>query len=251
MYDPAPEPAPPLARAPIRGVERAAALFEVFLISGFPTQILLITALVSFGMSMKTADGGMSPPFVFTVSLVDAALVLALVVVLLRARGESVRHVLIGHRVGREVLFGIVLIPLVFFLVISVMLLVLQFAPWLRNVPRNPLEDMIRNRGDAIIFAIVVMVAGGVREEFQRGFIVHRFDGFLGGGIVGVIVYSVLFGLGHYEQGWDASVVTGMLGLVWGLVYLRRRSIIAPMVSHAGFNFAQVVKAVWLRGLGV
>ena len=128
------------------------------------------------------------------------------------------------------------------------MLLVLSYAPSLRNVPRNPLEDLIRNRSDAVIFGVVVMIAGGVREEVQRGFIIHRFEGFLGGGLVGVLLYSLLFGLGHFEQGWDASVVTAFLGVLWGLVYLHRRSIIAPMVSHAGFNLAQVVKAVCLKG---
>lgn len=190
----------------------------------------------------------MSPPFVFTVSLMDAVLVVGLIVVLLHARRESVRQVLIGRRrVRREVLVGFALIPVVFLVVISVMVLVLSYAPSLRNVPKNPLEDLIRNRSDAIIFAIVVMIAGGVREEFQRGFIVHRFEGYLGGGAVGVLVYSILFGLGHFEQGWDASVVTGFLGVLWGLVYLRRRSIIAPMVSHAGFNLAQVLKAIALR----
>lgn len=243
-----PEAELPLLPPPTRPIERFAALVEVFLVSGFPTQLLLVATLHSFGMAMKTADGGMSPRFVFTVSLVDAVLVVGLVVMLLHARHESVRRVLIGRgRVPREVLFGVALIPVVFLLVISVMVLVLTYAPSLRNVPRNPLEDLIRSRSDAIIFAIVVMIAGGIREEFQRGFIVHRFEGFLGGGAVGVLVYSIVFGLGHFEQGWDASIVTGFLGVLWGLVYLRRRSIIAPMVSHAGFNLAQVVKAVALR----
>ncbi len=243
-----PEAELPLTSKPTRPVERLAAIFEVFLISGFPTQALLIATLHGFGMPMKTAEGGMSPPFVFTVSLMDAVLVVGLIVVLLHARRESVRQVLIGRgRVRREVLVGFALIPVVFLVVISVMVLVLSYAPSLRNVPKNPLEDLIRNRSDAIIFAIVVMIAGGVREEFQRGFIVHRFEGYLGGGAVGVLVYSILFGLGHFEQGWDASVVTGFLGVLWGLVYLRRRSIIAPMVSHAGFNLAQVLKAIALR----
>lgn len=245
---PAPELPQPVVQERVLPGERFLALFEVFLISGFPTQVLLVATLHSFGMAMKTADGGMSPRFVFTVSLVDAVLVVGLVVMLLHARRESVRQVLIGRgRVLREVLFGVALIPVVFLLVISVMVLVLTYAPSLRNVPRNPLEDLIRSRFDAVIFAIVVMIAGGVREEFQRGFIVHRFEGFLGGGAVGVLLYGILFGLGHFEQGWDASVVTGTLGVLWGLVYLRRRSIIAPMVSHAGFNLAQVVKAVVLR----
>ena len=220
----------------------------MILCSGIPTQMLVIVVLTGFGMRMQTADGFLSPRFVFTVSLLDATLVVGLIVMLLRAHRESVHDVLIGRgRVLREVLVGFALIPLVFVVVIAILGLVLTYAPSLHNVAKNPLEDMLRSRGDVIIFAIVVTIAGGVREEVQRGFIVHRCDGYLGGGFVGVMAYGVLFGLGHFEQGYDASLATGSLGILWGLVYLRRRSIIAPVVSHAGFNLAQVVKAVALR----
>ena len=93
----------------------------------------------------------------------------------------------------------------------------------------------------------VMFELGGVREEVQRGFIVHRFGQYLGGGMIGVLFYSVLFGLGHYEQGYDASLATAMLGAIWGIVYLRRGSIVAPVISHAGFNLAQIVKILVLR----
>lgn len=252
MYEPAAEFALPLPPPRVRPIERFAAVFEVLLISGLPTQIILMGTLHSLGMAMMTTEGRLVPRLVFTVSLIDAVVVVGLVAVLLHARQESVRDVLIGRgRVMREALFGIALIPVVFMLAITVLALVLRYAPWLRNVTQNPLEDLIRNRADAVIFAIVVMIAGGVREEFQRGFIIYRFEGYLGGGLLGVVFYGVLFGLGHFEQGWDATVVTGSLGIMWGLVYLRRRSIVGPMVSHAGFNLAQVAKAVWLRGLTV
>lgn len=238
----------PAFAPPALPIERLAALLEVILCSGFPTQLLLIGVLRGFGMRMQTPEGFLSPTFLFSLSLLDAALVIGLIVMLLRAHRESVRDVLLGRgRALREVLVGFALIPVVFMVVIAVLALVLTYAPQLHNVARNPLEDMLRNRGDAIIFAIVVMIAGGVREEVQRGFIVHRFDGYLGGGLVGVLGYGVLFGLGHFEQGYDAAIATGALGIVWGLVYLRRRSIIAPVVSHAGFNLAQVVKAFALR----
>ena len=252
VYEPAAEIALPLPPPRVRPIERFAAFFEIFLISGLPTQVILMGILHSLGMAMRTAEGGLAPRFVFTVSLIDAVVVVGLVVILLHARRESVRDVLIGRgRVLREAFFGIALIPVVFFVAILMMAVIITFAPSLRNVAHNPLEDMIRNRIDAAIFAIVVTIAGGVREEFQRGFIIHRFEGYLGGGGVGVLLYGILFGLGHFEQGWDAAVVTGSLGIMWGLVYLRRRSIVGPMVSHAGFNLAQVAKAVWLRGVTV
>ena len=134
------------------------------------------------------------------------------------------------------------MLPAVFMFVLLVLVGVLRFAPELHNVARNPLEDMLRNRHDALIFAAVVMIAGGVREEIQRGFIVHRFGQYLGGPGWGIAIYSVFFGLGHIEQGYDAAIATGLLGVLWGLLYVARRSIIAPMVSHAGFNLAQLAK---------
>ena len=84
--------------------------------------------------------------------------------------------------------------------------LIITLAPQLHNVPRNPLADLMQNPRDAVIFAFVVMIAGGVREEIQRGFILHRFEQYLGGGAVGVIVLSSLFGLGHFVQGWDVAL---------------------------------------------
>jgi membrane protease YdiL (CAAX protease family) len=232
----------PAAR-PILRVDRIAAVIEVVLCSGFPSQLLLIAVLGGFGYRIHAGDGHLSPPFVFTLSLADAIVVVGLVLFLLRAHHESVRSVLLGNRsVLREAAVGIVLLPVVFFLVLAVLIAVLTLAPQLHNVPRNPLEDMLRNRRDALIFGFVVMVAGGVREEVQRGFILHRFEQYLGGGALGVVLYSALFGLGHLEQGYDAMIATSVLGVAWGVTYLTRRSIVAPMVSHAGFNIAQLAK---------
>jgi membrane protease YdiL (CAAX protease family) len=81
-----------------------------------------------------------------------------------------------------------------------------------------------------------------VREELVRAFLLRRFERHLGGAAVGVVVLSVAFGLGHFDQGWDAVITTGMLGAFWALVYLRRRSSIAPIVSHAGFNSLEVLR---------
>jgi membrane protease YdiL (CAAX protease family) len=35
-----------------------------------------------------------------------------------------------------------------------------------------------------------------------------------------------------------------LLGAFWGMVYLRRRSTVAPMVSHAGFDLLQIVQVI-------
>jgi membrane protease YdiL (CAAX protease family) len=115
-------------------------------------------------------------------------------------------------------------------------------VPALHNLPANPLEDLLRRPRDAWMFAVVVVIAGGIREEIQRAFILHRFDVWLGGPVVGLIVTSVAFGGGHILQGRDVAVATGILGLYWGIIYLRRRSCVAPIVSHAGFDLLEVLQ---------
>jgi uncharacterized protein len=249
VFDPEPEPlnapVPPPAAAL---AQRVSALLEVVLCSGFPTQIFLLAVMTGFGMRLMTADGQWSPLFVSTLSLLDTVLVIGLVVLFLKAHRERVSDVLLGSRpILPEVLMGLVVLPVVFLMAVAILALLYNVAPQLHNVPRNPLENMLQNPRDAVIFGMVAMVAGGVREEIQRGFILHRFSQHLGGGAVGVIVYGALFGLGHVDQGWDAAITVAALGAIWGTIYLARRSIVAPMVSHAGFNLAQLVKFVMMR----
>ena len=249
MLDPAPEIIePPVVQPPaVLPIERAAAALEVILCSGFPTQIVVITLLSASGMKVRLASGQLSPPFVFALTLLDTLLLVGLILFFMRAHRESAREQLFGTRPkGREMLLGLLLIPASFLVIIFVLVVVQMVAPSLRNVPHNPLQDLVRNRWDAVIFAFVVMIAGGVREEIQRGFVLRRFEGYLGGGSVGLVVFSVVFGLGHLEQGRDVALATATLGAFWGLIFLRRRSIVGPMVGHAGFNLAQVIKFLTL-----
>ena len=245
---------PPAQPGAIEGVRRVSPLerlgagAEVVLCSGFPTQLFLLAVMTSFGMRLYTAEGHWSPVFVTVLSLLDTALVIGLILLFLTSRGERPRDVLLGQRpVLREAFLGAALLPVVFLLAVGVLKIIPLVAPELHNVPRNPLEDMMQNRRDAMIFGIVAVIAGGVREEVQRGFILHRFDQYLGGGAFGILIYSVVFGLGHVDQGWDATIAVATLGAIWGTIYLIRRSIIAPMVSHAGFNLAQVINFLAFR----
>ena len=234
---------PPALPHAILPIERVAAALEVILCSGFPTQLVVVTVLSTFGVKMHLPDGRLAPAFIFALTLSDTVLLVGLVLFFLRAHRESARAALFGHtRTVQEIALGLGLIPVSFLLVVVVMVVIKSADPALHNVPQNPFADLARTRGAAIMFAFVVMVAGGVREEIQRGFILRRFDQYLGGGVVGLVLFSAVFGLGHLEQGHDVALATAALGAFWGIVYLQRRSVLAPMVAHAGFNLAQVLK---------
>lgn len=222
------------AQPPSLGV----AAIEVIICSGFVTQIVVAAALSFVGMPPALTLG-----YLTTLSLVDTALLLLLILLFLRRSGDAPRDVFLGRRpVSREVLAGVGYIPIVFVLVLVVGSLILRFAPWLHNLEQNPLEALLSNPRDALLFGVVAVVAGGLREEMQRAFVLTRFRQSLGGGALGLVLFSVAFGAGHLLQGYDAAIITGTLGAMWGGLYLGRGSIVAPFVSHAAFNLIEVVR---------
>jgi membrane protease YdiL (CAAX protease family) len=222
---------------------RLLAVIEVLACSGFPTQLAIAGALAAAGVRAYDGHGQLAARYVFAVTLTDAVAIVGLVALFLRAHGERASRVLLGDRPpAREALAGLVQVPVVFLIAATLMLGAARFFPWLHNVAANPFEGLVRTPADAALFSLVAVVGGGVREEVQRAFILHRFDQCLGGGAVGLVLSSLAFGLGHLIQGRDVAVTTAMLGAFWAAVYLRRRSIVSTMVSHAGFNAAEVFR---------
>lgn len=227
---------------------RIVAILEILICSDLPTQVAIGATLPLFGLHPYASAGRLSVAYVVALSLADAIALVALILLFLRVHGESPREVLIGRgRVLREVVAGIPMILFALGIAIVVLLAIQKLAPFLHTVEKNPLQDLLRSPRDAWLFAFIVVVAGGVREEVQRAFLIHRFDRWLGGGAIGVVVTSAAFGLGHLIQGVDAALATSLMGAFWGVVYLRRRSCVAPMVSHAGFDLLQVAQFFAVR----
>jgi membrane protease YdiL (CAAX protease family) len=226
--------------------ERVLAVLEVLICSDYPTQLALGTTFAALGFG-PTSGGTLSLTFVVLVSLADSLLLLALIAMLTRLRGESLRDLLFGDRsIASEARAGVRLALAALAFGVAILVTIQLVAPSLHDVATNPLQTLIRTPRDAAAFAVVVVLAGGLREEVQRAFLLRRFERWLGGGGVGVVVTSLLFGAGHRIQGLDAAVATGLLGAFWGLVYLRRRSVVAPVVSHAGFNLLQLAQFLML-----
>lgn len=224
-----------------QGQRRAVAILEILLCSSIPTQLSILKVMQLAGWSFGPE---LSLSTVVVLSLADTIVLVALMVVLTHVHRERVRDLWWGNRPRwREAALGVLLVPPTFLIVGLLMLLLMRVAPALHNVPTNPIEQLATGSPmQAVLLGIVAIVAGGIREELQRAFLLRRFERHLGGAVVGVIVLSTAFGLGHLQQGYDAAVTTGVLGALWAIVYLRRRSAIAPMVSHAGFNALEVLR---------
>ena len=43
------------------------------------------------------------------------------------------------------------------------------------------------------------------------------------------------------------GVITAVVGAFWAIVYVRRRSIVAPLVSHSGFNLLELAQYLAIK----
>ena len=224
-------------------IPRVVALLEVLICSDYPTQAALGGTFAALGYGPYGPGGELRVGFVVGLSLVDTALLVGLMILFLHAHGERPRDLYLGSRpVSGEARAGVPLTFAALAIGIAILATLQRYAPSLHTVEHNPLQSLIHTPRDIWLFALVVVVAGGVREELQRAFLLRRFEVWLGGATVGVVVSSAAFGAGHLLQGADAAIATGVLGAFWGLVFLRRRSAVAPIVSHSGFNLLQIAQ---------
>jgi len=252
-------PLPSVPATPVTLVPTAAtlprwfALLQVLLVCGIPTQLVAAVwlAMAAHVPLFEGDGGGISFEFFALVSLIDTAMVALLIRLFLTLSNETSDEVFVGkHPIKGEVLRGLALLPLVFLAVTGIVLGIRALLPWMHNVQKSPLEAFMRTPLETAVFLFIVVLAGGVREELQRAFILYRFEQRLGGFKVGLALFSLTFGALHIDQGFDVAVAIGLLGLFWGILYIRRRSAIVSMVNHASFNAAQVIQTAIVRALG-
>ena len=77
------------------------------------------------------------------------------------------------------------------------------------------------------MLAIAWTAAAFGEELLFRGFLQGRLQGLLA-----ALVQAALFGLAHAYQGATGILVTGLLGLVFGLLYLRAKSLWPLVLAH-------------------
>jgi membrane protease YdiL (CAAX protease family) len=78
----------------------------------------------------------------------------------------------------------------------------------------------------------------GPNEESSRTFILTRFEKLwpAKGITVGLVLQAVMFGVNHVFAGPVGAFSAGIHGLIFGLIYLRRRSCWEAAVTHSSFN---------------
>ncbi len=94
------------------------------------------------------------------------------------------------------------------------------------------------NMSNLWIWLLFGIIGGGFVEELQRVFIFSTFEKWKGKGIIVwvVLIDIISFGIGHLYQGLSGAISAAISGLIFALIYLRKRSFLEAFTAHAVYD---------------
>jgi membrane protease YdiL (CAAX protease family) len=224
----------------IAGLERAGSpgyreqLFEVL------TFCFLILPGLAFSF---TAGPALKENFllgVVGVMLSDLALV-TLVCFFLWRNGEKftgIGWVLKGY--GKEIILGIVLyFPLVYGL--SFVEELLQSAGLV--FAKGHIPSFLEPAGtiQQIVATLMILIVAVSEETIFRGYLILRLKSITGSPFAAVVISSIIFSIGHGYEGLGGVIIVGIMGASFAVIYVWRKSLIAPIVMHFMQDFVAIV----------
>jgi len=215
--------------------DRVQAIFEIILVSGLISSFL---ALLPFSALPGLGAGRLlnNANYMSLYLLLESGITLFLMAAILKARGERLDS--LGLRLDqwkRNVVIGLLVVPFLFLINGAVTVLFRIYLPRYYT-ERNPLTESVHSPQQLLLFVFAALLAGGVKEELQRAFILNRFRRYLGGAGVGLVLWSLAFGAGHYVQGAQGVTAAALYGFIFGIIYLARGNLVAPMIAHGAYD---------------
>jgi membrane protease YdiL (CAAX protease family) len=112
------------------------------------------------------------------------------------------------------------------------------------SVPQKPPSFLVPSGGGQVALAVLLLIVVAISEEVVfRGYLIQRFKALLKNPVAALVLSSAVFSMGHGYERSGGVVGVGILGLIFGIVYLWRKSLAAPMVMHFMQNFAGIMLA--------
>ena len=90
-----------------------------------------------------------------------------------------------------------------------------------------------RNAPEILLWIAVSATAGFTEEFVFRGYLQQQMEAWTGSAGLALAIQSIGFAIGHAYQGLQNVVVIAVLGALYGLLFLWRRSTLPGMLAHA------------------
>jgi membrane protease YdiL (CAAX protease family) len=119
-------------------------------------------------------------------------------------------------------------------------------AAWLLR-PSDPWARLDTNATVGSVLILWLAVAIG-EEVLYRGLLLPRLHRVAGRWWVAVLGTSLVFGAGHLGGGLVYALAAFLMSVVWCLVFIRSRSLLAVVAGHFLYNSALYAQRCWLHG---
>ena len=175
---------------------------------------------------------------------VKAVLFTLVIAGLMHAAGERIGDLGLRPPSLREALLVGVPLTLALFVVTNVVLNT-ALSALLGGGSSRSIAHLFREPAQAPLWVLAAVIGGGWAEELERAFILTRFERRFGraGLVTGIVLSTLVFGIGHLYQGPAGAISAGFTGLVFALVFLRRRRVMDAMLLHAAFDLLGIAAA--------
>jgi len=207
--------------------------------------LLILPALSTSFMIGTQSDMNFTSAAIFSI-LNDLGLV-SLVFYFIWRNGEPFQHLgWTGRAVPKEIGWGVLL-----FLPVTYGANLLEGALHTAGFsePSKLPSFLVANGNDNIALAVLlVIVVAIVEETVYRGYLILRLNAVARRPWIAVLFSAAIFALGHGYEGAAGVVSVYFLGVVLALVYLWRRSLIAPMIIHFMIDFTSIVLSAMAGG---
>ena len=215
-------------------VSRTQQLVEVsvFLFLIVPSMVLSLFVVKQGGLSFVLVA--------ISTILRDLALV-SLILLFLWRNGEPIGRIGWTYKNGwKDVILGILLFIPIF---LGAGLLESAFRAAGLSAPSTPLPSFLAAKGysEFVLAFVLVVVVALAEETIFRGYLMLRLRNVTQSIPAAIILSAVIFSLGHGYEGSAGIATVGLMGVALAVVYVWRRSLVAPIVMHFLQDFIGIV----------
>lgn len=92
-----------------------------------------------------------------------------------------------------------------------------------------------------IVATLMILVVAVSEETIFRGYLILRLKSITGSTFAAIVISSIIFSIGHGYEGLTGVIIVGIMGTSFAVIYLWRKSLVAPIVMHFMQDFIAIV----------
>jgi membrane protease YdiL (CAAX protease family) len=107
--------------------------------------------------------------------------------------------------------------------------------------PSVPASLAPRTAAEIVLAIVLVVVVAIAEETVYRGYLLLRLRAITGSRAAAVAIATAIFAAGHTYEGFGGVIAVGAMGAIFSVIYLWRKSLVAPIVMHFIQDFIGLV----------